>query len=117
MNEELSHSELERKVEASPFERLLDYDNYLKQKKILLTKKTLIYYRGTYVALTEKQISILKLIAKGFSNLKIAQKLAVRETAIKLLIYRLMKYIGDVLHEKTDRYYLVIIAQEMDLGI
>ena len=94
---------------------MLDYQNYLKQRKLLKNKKTVFLYKETQLAFTPKQIKILKFIAKGFSNIKIAQSLMMKEPTIKILVYRLMKYLEGVLCEHVDRYHLIIIAQEMNL--
>jgi DNA-binding CsgD family transcriptional regulator len=100
---------------SSPFELQLDYDNYLNERRLASGRRILFNYNGSKIGLTQKQINVLKLVAKGFSNAKIAQCLSVREQAIKLLIYRLMKYIEKVLHESVDRFYLIVIAQQLGL--
>lgn len=94
---------------------MLEYKNYIKQKKININHRTILSYKSTKLALTLKQIQVLRLIAKGFSNTKIAYKLGIKEATIKLLVYRLMKYLENILNEKIDRFYLVIIAQELNL--
>ncbi len=100
---------------SSPFEFQLDYDNYLNEKRLASGRRISFNYNGNKIALTQKQINVLKLVAKGFSNAKIAQCLSVREQAIKLLIYRLIKYMEKVLYESVDRFYLIIIAQQLGL--
>ncbi len=100
---------------SSPLEFKLDYDNYLNERKLAVGQKILFYYSGIKLGLTQKQINVLKLVAKGYSNMKIAQCMTVREDSIKLLIYRLMKYLEAVLEESVDRFYLVIIAQQLAL--
>lgn len=97
------------------YELILDYENYLQEKKLLASRKIVFDYKDTKLGFTEKQIEVLKLIAKGFSNIKIAKKLKIRESAVKLLVYRLMKYLETILSESIDRYSLIIIAQELDL--
>ncbi len=100
---------------SSPLEFQLDYDNYLNEKRLTSGRRILFNYNGNKIALTQKQINVLKLVAKGFSNAKIAQCLSIKEQAIKLLIYRLMKYIEKVLYESVDRFYLIVIAQQLGL--
>lgn len=100
---------------SSPFELKLDYDTYLNEKKLASGQRILFDYGENKIALTQKQINVLKLVAKGFSNTKIAQYLSVKEQAVKLLIYRLMKYLEEVLYEKVDRFYLIVIAQQLGL--
>lgn len=92
------------------------FEKYIKLKKLNLNQKILINYKGTRIGFTERQIKVLKLIAKGLSNIKIAEKLQAKESAIKLLVYRLMKYLEEMFYERVDRYYLIIIAQELNLG-
>lgn len=100
---------------GSPLELKLDYDNFLNERKLAAGQKILFYYEGIKIGLTQKQIDVLKLVAQGYSNMKIAQFLRVREDSIKLLIYRLMKYLEKVLEENVDRFYLVVIAQQLAL--
>ena len=100
---------------SSPLEFRLDYDNYLSERRLALGQKILFYYNGIRIGLTQKQINVLKLVAKGFSNIKIAECIGARESSIKLLIYRLMKYLEEELGESVDRFYLVIIAQQLAL--
>ena len=100
---------------GSPLEFQLDYDNYLNERRLAAGQRILFYYDGIKIGLTQKQINVLKLVAKGFSNIKIAQCLSVKETAVKLLIYRLMKYLEEALDESVDRFYLVVIAQQLEL--
>ena len=100
---------------SSPLEFKLDYDNYLSEKRLMSGQRILFDYSGVKIGLTRKQIEVLKLVAKGFSNIKIAQCLSVKEAAVKLLIYRLMKYMEETLEETVDRFYLVVIAQQLGL--
>lgn len=100
---------------VTPLELRLDYDNYLNERKLAVGQKILFYYDGIKIGLTQKQINVLKLVAKGYSNMKIARCMAVREDSVKLLIYRLMKYLEEVLEENVDRFYLVVIAQQLEL--
>lgn len=94
------------------YEPELNYENYIQQRKLLIGQKILVKYRDKNLAFTKRQLEMLKLIAMGFSNLRIAKILNAKETTIKLLIYRLMKYIEGILNEKLDRFYLIVIAQE-----
>lgn len=103
-----------KRIDSSvTYEPGLDYENYIQQRKLLIGQKILVKYRDKNLAFTKRQLEMLKLIAMGFSNLKIAKILNAKETTIKLLIYRLMKYIENVLDEKLDRFYLIVIAQEL----
>lgn len=104
---------LRRKRMGSFNSLVLEYKNYIKQKKINLNQRTILNCNGTKLALTLKQIQVLQLIAKGFSNSKIASKLGIKETTIKLLVYRLMRCLENILQENVDRFYLVIIAQQL----
>ena len=81
--------------------------------KLGVNKRYLIKYREVDLLFTLKQIEVLSLIAKGFSNSKIAKKFKTRESTIKLMVYRLMRYLEDALGEKIDRFYLVILTQEI----
>ena len=111
----MENSSLESLQIIAPLELKLDYDNYLTERKLAVGQKILFYYSGIKIGLTQKQINVLKLVAKGYSNMKIAQCMIVREDSIKLLIYRLMKYLEEILEESVDRFYLVVIAQQLGL--
>ena len=100
---------------SSHLEFQRDYDNYLNERRLAAGQRILFYYDGVKIGLTQKQINVLKLVAKGFSNIKIAQCLSVKETAVKLLVYRLIKYLEEMLSESVDRFYLIVIAQQLDL--
>ncbi len=100
---------------SSPLEFRIDYENYLNKRKLTSGRRFLFDYDEHTIGFTIKQISVLKLVAKGYSNLKIAQCLGMKEPAIKLLIYRMIKYLEETLHENVDRFYLVIIAQQLEL--
>lgn len=104
------------KLANSSYELLLDYKNYMKQKKLLTSRKQVFKFKGINVAFTQKQLQILKLVALGFSNARIAKKLQARESAVKLLLYRLIRSLESVLYEEVDRFYLIIIAQNLGLG-
>ena len=99
----------------SPLEFKLDYENYVNERKLATGQRILFDYSGVKIGLTRKQIEVLKLVAKGFSNIKIAQCLSVKEASVKLLIYSLMKNLEEVLEENVDRFYLVVIAQQLCL--
>lgn len=92
---------------------MLEYCNDLDEKRYL-QGKVVCNYKGISIGVTPKQVEVLKLVAQGFSNTKIAKKLGVKESTIKLLIYRLMKHLERRLYESVDRFYLVIIAQQLD---
>ena len=111
----MKDSSLENLQVIAPLELRLDYDNYLTERKLAVGQKILFYYNGIKIGLTQKQINVLKFVAKGYSNIKIAHCMAVRETSMKLLIYRLMKYLEEALEESVDRFYLVVIAQQLGL--
>ena len=100
---------------SSPFEIDLDYDNYLNIKRLNANKRILFDYDGCKVGLTQKQIKVLKLVARGFSNAKIAKYLGVKEASIKLLLYRLIKSMEEEIYESIDRFYLIVIAQQLGL--
>lgn len=99
----------------TPYELKLEFENYLRQRKKFANKKLVFEYNETKITLTKKQIKVLFYIAQGYSNQKIAKELGTRETAVKLLIYRLMKYLESTLYEQIDRYYLIIVAQKLHL--
>ena len=103
--------------ESSPYEKLLDYNNYIEQKRASKHHKIPVDYNNVQVRLTSRQIKVLKLVAEGLSNTRIAKKLNCRETAVKLVIYRIMKNLEEILYEDIDRYYLVIIAQKFKFDI
>ena len=115
MEDSSTENLLSRTQLSSPLEFQLDYDNYLNERKLALGQRILFYYSGIKIGLTQKQINVLKLVAKGFSNIKIAHCLYVKESAVKLLIYRLMKSLEEDLNESIDRFYLVVIAQQLGL--
>lgn len=98
-----------------PLELKLDYDNYVTERRLAAGQKILFHYEGIKIGLTQKQINVLKLVSKGFSNIKIAHCMSAKETSIKLLIYRLMKSLEEVLGERVDRFYLIVIAQQLAL--
>ena len=100
---------------VSPLEFSLDYDNYLSAKKLHLNQRILFSYNGCTIGLTQKHIEVLRFVAKGFSNVKIAKCLEMRESSVKLLIYRLMRSLEKELNESVDRFYLIIIAQQLGL--
>ncbi len=100
---------------SPPLEFKLDYDNYLNERRLAVGQRILFDYNEHKIGLTRKQIEVLKFVAKGYSNIKIAQCLGARESAIKLLIYRLMKDLEEILEESIDRFYLVVIAQRLGL--
>ena len=104
-----------RKRRRSSYQLMINCRNYVKQKNLSQADKIMFRYKDLKLSLTPNQAEVLKLIAKGFSNIKIAQKLSRKESTVKLLIYRLMKYLEEVLYEKVDRFYLIIIAQELRL--
>ncbi len=116
---EMEHSSVEHSLNgvqlSSPLEFKLDYDNYLNERKLATGQRILFNYNEVKIGLTQKQINVLKLVAKGFSNIKIAHCLYVKESAVKLLIYRLMKSLEEDLNESIDRFYLVVIAQQLGL--
>ncbi len=103
----------ERNEQKSIQQLMLEYNEYLEEKKILAGRKMICRYKDINLGLTPKQVELLKLVAKGFSNPKIAQKLKAKESTIKLSIYRLMKYLERRIYEHLDRFYLIIIAQQV----
>ena len=115
MKEQLAKEMFKRKRGRTSYQLMLDYANYIKQRKLATNQKILFDYRGVKLAFTPKQLTVLNLVAKGFSNCKIAQLLLMKESTVKLLIYRLMKYMEAVLYDKIDRFYIVIIAQQLGL--
>ncbi len=106
---------VEKKSENSSYQRILEYENYIKQKKLVTNQKLIFEYNDMYLGLTQKQIIILRLVAKGLSNIKIAEELDLKDATVKLIIYRLTKYLERALFEKIDRFYLIIIAQKLQL--
>ena len=119
MNRMIEESSLKRKPKQKhknlPQAIMLDYYNYLRKRRKATNQKRVLSYRNEKLSFTTKQIEVLSLVAKGFSNSKIAQKLSLKETTAKLLIYRLMKYIEACLCENVDRFSLIIFAQELNL--
>jgi len=81
--------------------------------KLSINKRYLIKYRQVDLLFTLKQMEVISLISKGFSNSKIAKQIETRESTIKLMIYRLMRYLEDALGENVDRFYLIILSQEI----
>lgn len=104
-----------RRHACSAYQLRLAYKNYLKIRKLKTHEKVMFYYRGVELGFTQKQLEVLKLISRGFSNVKIAQKFKVKVATVKLLVYRLMRYLERILGGNIDRFYLVILAQELDL--
>lgn len=104
-----------RRRKCSSYQLMINYHNYIKQKQLNFGDKIMFRYKDLRFSLTPNQAEVLRLVAKGFSNMKIAKKLSKKEVTIKLFIYRLMKYLGDVLYESVDRFHLVIIAQGLIL--
>ena len=100
-------------TEEVPIELKIAYENTLKIKAFKSYQKCLFVYKGKKVALTEKQIKVLRLVSCGFSNSRIAKTLNIKEPTVKILIYRLIKYLEIALDENIDRFYVIIIAQEM----
>ena len=87
---------------------------HLFQSQKLTNKKFIYSYKcGVDIPLTSRQIILLSLISKGFSNIKIARILLKKETSIKLSIHRIIKYIEFFTCEKLDRYSIIIFAQEL----
>ena len=113
MNSYDSEIRIDRKPIDSGYQRTLEYTNYIKQRKFLTNQKVILKYDNLTLALTEKQAIVLGLVAEGLSNIKIAHELALKETAVKLIVYRLMKNLESTLFEKIDRFYLVIVAQKL----
>ena len=114
MEEQSQNNNFRKRTVNSGFNVMLDYKNYLKQKRLYPSNKAIFAYKGVKIALSQKQIRVLKLVAQGFSNIRVAHELSMKETTIKLLVYRLKKYLESVLYEDVDRFYLVIIAQELE---
>lgn len=115
MSNSNSKYRLEKKLENSGYQRVLEYENYIRQKKLATNQKIIFEYNDMYLGLTQKQINILKLVAKGLSNIKIAEELSLKDATVKLIIYRLTKYLERVLFERIDRFYLIIVAQKLQL--
>ena len=116
MMQELRLKKVLRKRRAnSAYQLMLEYKNYMRQRKFAWHQKYVFSFRDINIGLTKKQIEVLRFVGKGFSNAKIAQELSKKEATVKLLIYRLMKYLEKILYEPVDRFYLVIIAQELNL--
>ncbi|MBI1858516.1 MAG: hypothetical protein HYR97_05320 [Candidatus Melainabacteria bacterium] len=115
MQEQTLKHTLNKNINYSPLDLKLDFETYLRKRKINTNKKLLVEYEGIKIALTQKQIEVLTYVAKGYSNIKIAKELTAKESTMKLLIYRLIKYLESVLYERIDRFYLIIIAQKFNL--
>lgn len=93
----------------------LEYESYIKTRATIINQKFPISYKNYNLRFTPKQMKVLEFIAKGYSNRKIAKELLLKESTLKLIIYRLMKYLEDIRRETIDRFYLIIIAQEIIL--
>lgn len=117
MNQKIVQEQEISYPESSPYEKLLDYNNYIEEKRASKHHKIPVDYNNVQVRFTSRQIEILKLVAQGLSNTRIAKKLNCRETAVKLVIYRITKNLEEILYEDIDRYYLVIIAQKFKFNI
>lgn len=104
-----------KSTNKNSYELMLEYANYIKQRKLFTNKKFLFDYKGNKIPLTKKQISVLKLIGKGYSNIKIAKELLKKENSVKLFVYRLIIYFEKILNEQVDRFSIIIIAQDLKL--
>lgn len=92
---------------------MLEYETYIKTRASIINQKFPINYSNYNLRFTPKQMRVLELIAKGYSNRKIAKTLLIKESTLKLITYRLMKYLESIRRENIDRFYLIIIAQEI----
>ena len=114
----IEKSELEklfkRKRARSSHKLFFYYRNYIRDKKLIANHRIICTHGDLKLAFTQKQFTVLKLVALGFSNVKIAKRLGIKESTTKLLIYRIMKYLESVLYKRIDRFSLVIVAQELD---
>lgn len=81
--------------------------------KKTIRHKICFVYNSTTLAFTQRQFYVLDLIAKGYSNSRIAIERSVREEAVKIFVHRLIKKLEESLHEKVDRFSLVILAQKL----
>lgn len=93
-----------------PYLLNLDFETFSNHKR-LLRNKVIFNYKGINLGFSEKQALVLRLIANGFSNSKIACELNIKESTVKILVYRVMRYMEAILLEDIDRFSLVIIAQ------
>lgn len=84
-----------------------------KSGKLIVNKREIFFFREMELSLTQKQLEVLKLIAQGHSNAKVAKIMQSKESAIKISIYRIMKYLEHKLNSKIDRFYLVVLAQKI----
>lgn len=108
---------LDKKKSHNSYQLFLDYENYIRQRKLATNQKTVVNHKGFKLSFTQKQIEVLSLVARGFSNSKIAKITFAKESTTKLLIYRLMCYLEDNLYENIDRFYLIIIAQQIEMEL
>ncbi len=99
--------------DSSPYEKLLAYNTYVKKKKANKCNKLPADYNNIKLSLTSRQIQVLKLVALGLSNCRIAKRLNCTESAVKLVIHRSVKYLERVICEDIDRFSLIIIAQQI----
>ena len=83
------------------------------ERVLFINRKILYIYKGKYLAFTAKQIDILHLVSLGYSNAKIAKRLFMKESTVKLITYRIMRYIERSFKEKVDRFSLIVIAQKL----
>ncbi len=105
-------------MNSEPLVNIITDENALPEsnsKEVYIKKnlKVRIDYRDTKISLTTKQIEVLGFIALGYSNIRIAKELLIKESTVKLLIYRLTKHLESLLRERIDRFYLIIIAQQI----
>ena len=86
------------------------------ERVLFINRKILYIYKGKYLAFTAKQIDILHLVSLGYSNMKIARKLSMKEPTVKLITYRIMRYVERTFKEKVDRFSLIVIAQRLGVS-
>lgn len=116
MNKQLLiESTIRQRKACSTNTLIANYRDYINHKMLTCGEKLVFSYKGLKLSFTPKQVEVMRLVAKGFSNGKIARMLSKNESAIKLLIHRITNYLEEILHENIDRFYLIIIAQRLNL--